>query len=96
MTQRYSQYEVTGNKAIDMVAEAVGYARARNADLVAIRLNPQYFKLFKVGVELMGQQLLTDSTDLFFDGVRIKEGARSQMEPLEFDQLHLIKAIGSA
>jgi hypothetical protein len=83
--QNHSGYERTYNNAIDLVAQCVGYHRKRNVPLKGIILSYSYFMLFRTGLRILmeraGQEFDPHAT-LLFDGVEVKQGAKTQFESL--------------
>lgn len=72
--QRYSEFELTGNKALDTVAEAVGHAKHFKLIVKFIRLNRTWYALFMAGIEVLQKQPLPEAHHLQFDGVSILQG----------------------
>lgn len=71
----YSQYDKTGNKAIDMVAACVGHYRQFLKPLKTIYLKPQLFDLFKKGAEVLAKREFEDGELMQFDSVNIERGS---------------------
>lgn len=91
MQQRYSEYKPTGNNAIDLIAEAVGYHKFFKKPIKEFRLSRQYYRLFKVGMEVLGDQIVSDGTMLTFDNIPVMEGLRTQMENIKIVYFPYIK-----
>jgi hypothetical protein len=86
-----SDYYRTGNKAIDLVAEAVGHAKKVETRFVtAVRLKPSMYQLFVEGIKyllsLKGQEL-DPITELHWEGVLVLEGSRAQIDSLKVEYL---------
>ncbi len=86
----FANFERTGNNAIDLVAQAVGWARANHKPIKAVRLSPGYFDLFRLGLEVLARSKgvnleLTGLEVLEFDGVNVNRGTGSQFEKLIID-----------
>lgn len=86
-----SDYERTGNKAIDLVAEAIGHAKKVETRYVtAVRLRPSMYQLFVEGIKYI---LATKGrewdplTQLVWDGVEIHEGSRAQIDSIKIEYL---------
>lgn len=85
----YSDYERTGNNAIDIVFEAVGWARKVSTKRVAaIKLKPTKFALFVEGMKILmkakGKKYDPES-EFYLDGFLIDKGARGQFETVQFE-----------
>jgi hypothetical protein len=79
----WSKYDRTGNTAIDLVAQAVGYHRKVRKPIKAVRLKASYYDLFKAGIEVLSKQRFTDvATEMFFDGVKVTRGSNMQFDSL--------------
>lgn len=81
----------TGNKAIDLVGEAVGHAKKIETRYVtAVRLKPSMYQLFVEGIKYI---LATKGrewdplTQLSWEGVEIHEGSRAQIESIKIEYL---------
>lgn len=78
----WSRYQRTYNNAIDLVAQCVGYHRAKGLPLKAIWLKPTYHDLFRQGMRLLAKKELDPNAPMYFDGVELKRGS-----PLQFDSV---------
>ena len=79
----WSKYDRTGNNAIDLVAQAVGYNRQMKRPIKSVILKASYYDLFKAGLEVLMKKRIEDlSTELTFDGVAIKKGGSMQFDSL--------------
>jgi hypothetical protein len=78
----WSRYQRTYNNAIDLVAQVVGYNRARNFPLKAIYLKPTYHDLFRQGLRVLSKKELDPNAPMYFDGVELKRGS-----PMQFDSV---------
>jgi hypothetical protein len=78
----WSNYDRTYNNSIDLVAQAVGWARKNNKPLKAIILKPTSYDLFKAGINVLAKAEIDPNTELYFDGVLIKRGGSKQFESL--------------
>lgn len=67
----HSRYDLTYNKAIDMVAACVGHSKRTGMALKEIRLNPHFYTLFKKGTEVLAKQQLPFETQLEFEGIPV-------------------------
>lgn len=77
----WSNYQRTGNNAIDIVAQCVGYNRKARKPLKTIILKPTYYSLFKAGLEILMKERIEDvATEMTFDGVKIERGSQSQWD----------------
>jgi len=81
----FSNYDRTYNNAIDLCAQAIGWARRTNKPVKAIILRPTYYDLFFVGIEVLAKNKIDPNTELFFDGTLIKRGSSRQFDNLVFD-----------
>lgn len=82
----WATYQRTGNNAIDLVAQAVGYHRQIKKPLKAIILKPMSYELFKRGTEVLAKQRIEDpATEMLFDGVTIKCGNPKQFDTMIFE-----------
>jgi hypothetical protein len=78
--------ERTGNKAIDLVSEAVGHAqKVETRYVVAVRLKPSMYQLFVEGVKYIlatkGREW-DPATELSCAGVLVLEGSRAQIDSI--------------
>jgi hypothetical protein len=82
----WSRYEPTGNNAIDLCAQCIGYHRSVNKPLKAIILKASYYDLFRAGVEVLmkrhGKKLDAPAENLTFDEVLIKKGSMLQFDSI--------------
>lgn len=77
----WAKFDRTYNNAIDLVAQCVGFNRARRRPIRAIILKPTYYALFKTGTEVLMKKRIEDpATELLFDGVKILCGSNLQWE----------------
>lgn len=81
----FSRYERTYNNAIDIVAQAVGWARLNNKPIACVRLKPSYYDLFKCGVEVLMKKELVGYEELEFDGVKIARGNALQFDTVKLE-----------
>ncbi len=85
----WSGYDRTYNRAIDMVAQAAGWAdNVSVRKVAAIKLRPSMFELFKKGVEVMAKARkvkFNPEDELTFHGYRIISGNRSQIDYVVFE-----------
>lgn len=81
----YTNYQRTGNNAIDLVAQAAGYARMAGKPAKAFILKPASYDLFRAGLEIIMNKPLDPVFILTFEGVEIKKGGRMQFESLVID-----------
>lgn len=77
----FADYDRTGNNAIDLVAQAIGWARKNNRPIKSISLSPGYFDLFRLGLEVLARAKrvnleLEGHEILEMDGVEITRGNR--------------------
>lgn len=78
----YSEWEKTGNVAVDMVAACVGHYRRLQRPLKKIILSPNYYELFRYWVlKKAGEERALDAK-FEFDSVDIEKGSSLQVEPL--------------
>lgn len=78
----FSNFQCTGNKAIDLCANLIGCARANNQAIKALHLQKTYYEWFKSGVKVMIGRDLEDGEGFQLDGVNIEKGDRFQMKPV--------------
>lgn len=78
----FSGYARTHNNAIDLVAQAAGYARMAGKPVKAFILKPTSYDLFRAGMEVILKKPLDPVSVLTFEGVEIKKGGRAQFESL--------------
>jgi hypothetical protein len=71
----FSEFQNTGNKAIDLVAACVGHYRQFKKPLKVIYLKPNLFDLFKAGTEVLMKREIQEDELLQFDGVYIEKGS---------------------
>lgn len=80
----WSRYEETGNHAIDLCAQVIGWAKRREQaggpKLLKLTLRPMSYRLFLAGLEVIQQKKIDPQTRLQWDGVPIVEGSAKQME----------------
>jgi hypothetical protein len=86
-----SDYERTGNKAIDLVAEAVGHAKKVETRYVtAVVLKPSMYQLFVEGIKYIlstkGREW-DPLTQLSWEGVDVLEGSRAQIDSIKIEYL---------
>jgi sulfur transfer complex TusBCD TusB component (DsrH family) len=77
----FSDFDRTHNNAIDLVAQAVGWARKNNRAIESISLSPGYFDLFRLGLEVLararGINLELEGHEILeMDGVKVTRGNR--------------------
>lgn len=81
----YSKFDRTGNKAIDLTAECIGYYRAMMRPVKSVYLTPRYFDLFVAGMQVLmikAGQAFDPNSEWLFDGVMVKKAS-----PLQFDSI---------
>lgn len=80
----WSRYEPTGNHAIDLCAQVIGWAKRREQaggpKLLRLSLRPMSYRLFLAGLEVLQKKKIDPQTRLQWDGVPIIEGPAKQME----------------
>lgn len=81
----FSNYQKSYNNAIDLVAQAVGWARANNKPLACVKLKPTSFDLFRKGVEVLTKKTLSGYEELEFDGVKVERGSFSQFDTIKLE-----------
>jgi hypothetical protein len=81
----FSQFNRTYNNAIDMVAQAVGWARQNRKPLACIKLKPTYFDLFRKGMEILMKKPLAGYEEFEFDGVKVERGNGLQFDLLKME-----------
>ena len=86
----WSKVERTGNNAIDIVAQAVGWARTTKKPLKAIVLKATSYDLFRAGLRILmakaGEKMDDNpATILTFDGVEIKRGSNTQFDTMRME-----------
>jgi hypothetical protein len=74
MSFTFSQFQATGNKAIDECANLIACAREQNMSVKALHLKPSYYSWFKSGVEILSGKALEIGQQMQFDGVDIEKG----------------------
>lgn len=88
----YSRHEPTGNHAIDLVAQAIGYHRAAHRPLKTIYLAHTKWLLFVEGMRVLHHMKRMDfdhHSEFTFEGVFIKEGGRYQIETMKYEYIKL-------
>lgn len=78
----WSNYQRTYNNAIDLVAQCVGYHRAKMKPLKAIILKPTYHDLFRAGLKVLAKKELDPNAELYFDGVLLRRGNAMQFDSI--------------
>lgn len=81
----WSKYNRTGNNAIDLVAQCVGYHRRTMKPLKAIILKPTSHDLLRAGLKILMSkqgQHMDDYAPLYFDGVELKRGNSMQFDSI--------------
>ncbi len=78
----YSNYEKTGNNAIDIVAQAVGWAKANRKPIKSVTLSRSQYGLFWAGMEILRQEPFPTEHFLTFEGIPVLRG-----EPGQFDTI---------
>ena len=74
MSFSFSEFQATGNKAIDECANLIACAREQNMAVKSLHLKPSYYSWFKSGVEILSGQALEVDQQMQFDGVNIEKG----------------------
>jgi len=95
----WSSYERTGNNAIDLVAQCVGWHRWAKKPLKTIYLSYRYYELFKAGMAvLMAKQgkILENFTEFSFDGVKILKGSDYQFDAIKCEYYVNQKSISAS
>lgn len=77
-----SQYERTGNNAIDLVAQAIGHARKFNLPIESVTLSRRHYALFWAGIEILRKEPLPEQHILTFEGVTVKQGDPRQIDSI--------------
>lgn len=85
MPQDYSQYQITGNKAIDIVAQAIGHAKANKMSVKRVLLSPVYYAIFWAGYEVLAKDFLPKDVQLTFDGYDVVSGGRAMFESIKVE-----------
>lgn len=81
----FSNYQRTHNNAIDLVAQAAGYARSSGRPVRAFLLKPASYDLFRAGMEVLMKRPLDPVAELTFENIPVKKGGRAQFESLVID-----------
>lgn len=84
----FADYERTGNNAIDLVVQCIGYNRKTKKPLAKIILSKPYYDLFRAGLRILmlrGEkpQVLGDVEELLFDGVKIERAEVTMFDNLK-------------
>lgn len=84
-----SDYERTYNRAIDLVAEALGHAqKISNRVVAAIVLKPMRYKLFVEGLKFLmakkGAEWI-EGAEITWEGVKVLEGPKNQFDSIRFE-----------
>lgn len=86
-----TEWERTGNKAIDLVAEAVAHAKKVETRVVkAVRLKPTMYGLFVEGLKLLMARAGREwdpVVELTWEGVLVLEGSKAQIDSIKFEYL---------
>lgn len=85
--QNFTDYARTGNPAIDLVAQAVGWAKRYHKPIKSVTLNRLNYAKFWAGVEILMQAPLPEQHCLEFEGVPVLQGPRGMFESITM-QLH--------
>jgi hypothetical protein len=84
-----SDYDRTFNKAIDLVAEALGHAnKISNRMVAAIVLKPTMYDLFVEGLKYITAQRghqWQEGTEIAWEGVKVLRGPRGQFDSLRYE-----------
>lgn len=80
--ENYSDYARTGNNAIDLVAQAVGWANKNRKPIVSVTLNRLNYAKYWAGTEILMKRPLPEQHLLTFEGVPILQGSKGQFEAL--------------
>jgi hypothetical protein len=99
MPTDHSNYNRTFNVAIDLVAQAVGWAQKYSCKpLAAVRLKPTAFMSFVKGVEVMRNQEVTpeEQENLTFEGVKVLKGGRGQIDTMVLEYVENVHNILAA
>jgi hypothetical protein len=81
----FSQFNRTHNNAIDLVAQAVGWARRNRKPLACVKLKPTYFDLFRKGMEILMKKPLVGYEEFEFDGVKVERGSGLQFDTIRLE-----------
>lgn len=76
----YSKYDRTYNNAIDLVAQAIGYAKKSGRALRTIVLEPQTYVLFKKGIEILAKKEFPHEQEFTFEGILVSKGDVKKFE----------------
>lgn len=84
----YSTYARTGNNAIDLIAQSIGFHKAAHKPLRAIYLSRGKWLLFVEGMKIL--QATKGSypdphSEYTFEGVSIQEGSRMQIDDMRYE-----------
>lgn len=80
-----SEWDLTGNVAVDMVSACVSFHRKRNNAIRTVVLHKKYFDLFRLWVEKTAAKhgrKLTGEEKLEFDSVEVKQGTKIMTDRL--------------
>jgi hypothetical protein len=78
----FSEYKRTHNVAIDLVAQAAGYAKISGRPVKAFILKPASYELFRAGLEVLMKKELDRDAELTFENTPVRKGTRMQFETL--------------
>lgn len=78
----YSKYEKTGNIAIDMVAECMGFYAKRGLEPAKIELKPHYYDMMRKGIEVLAGKELNFDGGITFEKVPIERGSIMMLDNL--------------
>lgn len=78
----YTNYQASGNKAIDYCANLIACARVNNLAPKTLHLQKQYYEWYKSGVQTFLDRPLEDGELMQFDGVDIELGGKFQTKPV--------------
>jgi hypothetical protein len=80
----WSNHRRTGNTAIDLVAQFMGYCKAKKQGYPRqIVLKPAYYKLFFKGMEVLTGQDIDPMTILMWNRTEIVEGSYRQFDSMK-------------
>lgn len=80
--KNYSEYERTGNNALDLVAQAVGHAKYFKLPIESVTLSRRHYALFWAGTEILRKELLPDEHKLTFEKIPVLQGDKRQIDSI--------------
>jgi hypothetical protein len=78
----FSQYERTGNNALDLVAQAIGHAQHYKLPVESVTLSRRHYALFWAGTEILRKEPLPDQHRLTFEGIPVLQGEKGQIDSI--------------